>query len=144
MQDVLIIGGGVVGLSIACELAEQGRQVAVFDRGPLGQEASWAGAGMLPPADPMRAATPLGRLRGASHQLWSEWSERLRELTGIDNGYSRCGGLELRLSGSADALDDEIATCRQEGIRAEPVSLDQLSQQEPALTREVAACYHLP
>ena len=51
MHDCLILGGGVVGLSIAYELAGHGVQVQVIDQSQLGQEASWAGAGILPPAN---------------------------------------------------------------------------------------------
>ena len=47
MMDVNIVGGGVIGLSIAYELAQQGLSVAVFDRQQFGKEASWAGAGMV-------------------------------------------------------------------------------------------------
>ena len=47
--DFLIVGGGVIGLSLAWELAQHDARVCVVDRGPLGKEASWAGAGMIPP-----------------------------------------------------------------------------------------------
>ena len=60
--DVLVIGGGVIGLSTAWELAGDGLQVCVVDRGEMGSEASWAGAGMIPPGPPRthwQVATPL-------------------------------------------------------------------------------------
>src|SRR5260370_40082833 len=100
MQDVIMIGGGVIGLSLACELAGEGASVAVYDQGPLAQESSWAGAGILPPGNPERAESPEARLRAASHVLWPHWSALLREDTAIDNGYRRCGGLEVRFDGS--------------------------------------------
>ncbi|MCA9205196.1 MAG: FAD-binding oxidoreductase, partial [Planctomycetales bacterium] len=43
MNDCLVIGGGVVGLSLAYQLAVDGLRVAVVDRGAVGREASWAG-----------------------------------------------------------------------------------------------------
>jgi glycine oxidase len=49
-MQVLIIGGGVVGLSLAYELACHNVGCQVLDRADLGREASWAGAGILPPA----------------------------------------------------------------------------------------------
>src|SRR5690242_12491856 len=109
MQDVIIIGGGVIGLSLACELAGAGISVAVLDQGQIGQESSWAGAGILPPGNPELARSPEARLRAASHVLWPELSAKLREETGIDNGFRRCGGLEVRLGERGDALDEEIA-----------------------------------
>src|SRR5438045_8087018 len=96
MQDVIIIGGGVIGLSLACELAGEGASVAVCDQASMGQESSWAGAGILPPGNPEQAESPEARLRAASHVLWPYWSALLREETDIDNGYRLCGGLEVR------------------------------------------------
>ena len=48
--DVAIAGGGLIGGSIALELALAGLRVCVFDKSEPGQEASWAGAGILSPA----------------------------------------------------------------------------------------------
>src|SRR5436190_15931442 len=116
MHDVIIIGGGVIGLSIACELAGEGVSVAVLEQGQMGQESSWAGAGILPPGNPQQACTPEARLRAASHVLWPDLSARLKAETGIDNGFCRCGGLEVRVGGTPGALEDEIALWRSEGV----------------------------
>jgi len=48
-SDVVIIGGGVIGLSLAYHLAREGTSVTVLERGQIGQEASTAGAGILAP-----------------------------------------------------------------------------------------------
>src|ERR1700737_781036 len=93
--DVLIIGGGVIGLTTAYFLSREGVAVEVIDKGDFGQEASWAGAGILPPGNPARARTPFDQLRAHSAALYPRLSEELRERTGIDNGYVRCGGLEF-------------------------------------------------
>ncbi len=144
MQDVIIIGGGVIGLSLACELAGEGASVAVYDQGPMGQESSWAGAGILPPGNPELAESPEARLRAASHLLWPQWSALLREETGIDNGYRRCGGLEVRCDGSPHALDEEIEAWRREGVAVEPLTAQTAHELEPELARALAAAYHLP
>ncbi|MEC7444856.1 MAG: FAD-dependent oxidoreductase, partial [Planctomycetota bacterium] len=57
--DVAIVGGGVIGLSIAWELAQRNLCVSVLDQGPMGKAASWAGAGILPPPPGARADHPL-------------------------------------------------------------------------------------
>ena len=98
MTDVVVVGGGVIGMSIAWELSRHGVSVKVLEQSDFGREASWAGAGILPPGNPDAAAHPYDRLRGESCRLWPEWSELLRELTGIDNGFRNCGGLEIRLA----------------------------------------------
>src|SRR5262249_55152943 len=90
--DVLILGGGVIGLSTAYFLARDGARVAVVDKGDFGQEASWAGAGILPGGNPKRAKSALGQLRAHSIALFPEISAEMRSRTGIDNGYVRCGG----------------------------------------------------
>lgn len=95
-MKVLIIGGGAIGLSCAYYLARAGASVTVVDQGDLGREASWAGAGMILARGLSGARSPLRRLKERGAELFPELSAELRELTGIDNGYRRCGALELR------------------------------------------------
>jgi glycine oxidase len=145
--DVLIIGGGVIGLTTAYCLAREGVRVAVVDRGDLGQEASWAGAGIISPGNPKRAHTPIGRLRALSAELFPTLSAELRERTGIDNGYLRCGGLELQRSGDelerqrvANLLTEE----RGEGARCEVLDGPQLRTLEPALSADLPGAILFP
>ena len=91
MSDVIVVGGGVIGLSAAWELASHGATVKIIDQRMIGQEASWAGAGMLPPGNLAGETSGEGRLRALSCELWAEWTQSLREATGIDNGYQNCG-----------------------------------------------------
>jgi glycine oxidase len=93
--DVLIVGGGVIGLTTAYFLGRAGVSVCVIDKGDFGQEASWAGAGIIPPGDSDHARTAVDRLRAVSSAMFPRLSAELHELTGIDNGYLRCGGLEF-------------------------------------------------
>src|SRR5205823_359295 len=72
IPDVLVLGGGVIGLTTAYHLAKEGASVAVLDSGDLGRQASWAGAGILPPGDPARAHSPLERFRAASVALYPD------------------------------------------------------------------------
>src|SRR5271156_5362837 len=91
--DVLIIGGGVMGLTAAHYLATEGAAVEILDKGAFGAEASWAGAGILPPGNPSKAAAGYDLLRAHSAELFPKLSADLRERTGIDNGYRLCGGV---------------------------------------------------
>ncbi len=93
--DILIIGGGVIGLTTAYFLSREGRRVQVVDRGSLGAEASWAGAGIIPPGNPSHALTAYDELRAVSSRMFPKLTEELRERTGIDNGYRVCGGIEI-------------------------------------------------
>src|SRR5205823_3774458 len=125
-HDVVVIGGGVIGLSIAFELAGQDVPVTVLEQGDFAREASWAGAGILPPGNLRAAQTPEARLRALSHTHWPDWAETLRSETGIDTGYRRCGGFEVRLSATDDAareaLEDEIESWRDERVDVERLS----------------------
>jgi glycine oxidase len=137
--DVLIIGGGVIGLTAAYYLARERVRVAVVDKGDFGQEASWAGAGIIPPGNPGRARTPFDLLRAQSSALYPGLSTELRECTGIDNGYRRCGGLEL-----ADEADDAAQEWRSEGIAFEALAEPDVLRLEPRLARGLGTAYHLP
>ncbi len=93
--DVLIVGGGVIGLTAAYVLAKQGQRVEVLDKSDLGMEASWAGAGIVPPGNSEFAVSAYDRLRALSSRLFSAFSKELLDVTGIDNGYRVCGGIEF-------------------------------------------------
>ena len=144
MSDVVIVGGGVIGLSLAYELAGQGASVRLLEQGDLGREASWAGAGMLPPGNLELATTPEARLRALSHALWPEISKQLLDETSVDNGFTRCGGVEVRIGGKTDALRDEVAVWCQEGVEAEELEVAAALELEPALTADISTAYFLP
>lgn len=137
--DIAIIGGGIIGLTSAYFLAREGVSVAVYDRGALGREASWAGAGILPPGNPARAATAADRLRGIGSERFPHFSAELRELTGIDNGYRKCGGIEFLTPEDADVP----AVWAAEGIAFTRLSLADAQRLEPLGTVESEA-YLLP
>jgi glycine oxidase len=146
MKSCLIIGGGVVGLSLAYELSRRNRSVTVIDQGPLGQEASWAGAGILPPANAATALHPLDQLRALSNQLRPQWAERLLAETGIDNGFRRCGSLHLaRTPGEAAALAALDRSLAEQQIRCRRLTSAEVSQLEPALNqRDLRAAFEIP
>lgn len=141
--DVLIVGGGVIGLSLAWELAGQGASVRLLERGDFGREASWAGAGILPPGNLDGAKSPEAMLRAFSHRLWPEWSQRLRDETGVDNGYRQCGGLSVAFGRRSAALEPEIDAWRSEGVAVEPLTPESLRRVEPAVSRDITAACQL-
>jgi glycine oxidase len=95
MADVLIIGGGVIGLMTAFELLQAGQSVTVLDRQAVGQEASWAGGGILSPLYPWRFPAAVNNLAAWSTAAYPELAERLAELSGIDPEWTQSGMLVL-------------------------------------------------
>ena len=120
--QIVIVGGGVVGLTTALKLAELGVSVTLLDRQQVGHEASWAGAGMLPPGNLANAVTPESRLRAYSHSLWPELAADLTARTGIDIGYHICGAIEVFADNSTLEIEQHAANWKAEGIRIERLS----------------------
>jgi len=134
MDDCLILGGGVIGLSLAYELAAQGITVRVLERGTAGREASWAGAGILPAGNITAPRTVDERLIRLCHDLHPHWAAQLREETGIDNGYRRTGGIYLARSAvDAEQLHRQGQDWRDRGIAAEMIAPARFREIEPAL-----------
>jgi glycine oxidase len=127
-------------LTIAYYLARAGTRVCVLERGEFGQESSWAGAGIIPPGNPELAATPIDGLRAQSSAMFPKFSEELRDLTGLDNGYVRCGGIDF-----TDGSETESAKEWQpHGATVEELSDKSLSALEPRLAPGLAPAFHLP
>ena len=144
-HDVLVIGGGVIGLSLAWELSLHNVKVCVVDRSQFGQEASWAGAGMIPPGSQpafRMSANTVEQLEGLSQLLHQAWHQQLRELTGIDNGYRQCGGLYLATNDiEANTLHEGMRRWKNLGVEAYTIDATEVSDLEPALADwPVAAC----
>ncbi len=93
--DCIVVGGGINGLLTALELRTAGLAVQVLDKGPVGREASWAGGGILSPLRPWRQPEPVTRLASWSQTRWPALCGELRELTGVDPQWWRCGLLVL-------------------------------------------------
>jgi glycine oxidase ThiO len=89
MPKVCVLGGGIIGLSIAIELHLGGAEVFVLDRGD--SPATWAAAGMLAPQAENLGRTLLGQLGFYSRDLWPAWAKKLEHLSGQQVDYQTCG-----------------------------------------------------
>jgi glycine oxidase len=137
--DIIILGGGVIGLSAAYFLAREGVSVILCEQGALGKESSWAGAGILPPSDLAYATHPFDRLRALSGALFPDLSRELQLRTGIDNGFVRCGGLEfVSQTGGADAHE-----WRGLGVTEKILSEKDAAALEPALAPGLGQAVYL-
>jgi glycine oxidase len=143
--EAVIAGGGLIGGAVALELALAGVRVAVFDQGEPGQEASWAGAGILSPAPESPATIPLVPLGKASMALYPEFVERVEEVSGHDVGFRAKGALEALFSrDAARELSTHVALQHGWGLTAEAISAEDARELEPALSPEVEAAVLRP
>jgi len=138
--DVIIIGAGLIGCSIAHELARRGLRVLALDRREPGQEASWAAAGMLTPASESIEEHALVPLANASLALYPGFIERVEGATGMNTGYRRDGALEVFFGeGAEEKLQHWLAAVRRAGFHPQPLRTAELRRAEPALAADAAA-----
>tara|TARA_Y100001936_G_scaffold240400_1_gene274829 strand:+ start:51809 stop:52924 length:1116 start_codon:yes stop_codon:yes gene_type:complete len=91
--DIVIIGGGIIGLTAAHKLLQLGAKVSILERGYSGSEASWAGGGILFPLLPWNYPNSVTQLTQFSNQLLPGLTETLKKETGIDPEYQASGML---------------------------------------------------
>lgn len=121
--SLAIAGGGIIGMSLAWRLAQQGLSVTVFDKGIIGGEASWAGAGMLAPGGEIESASRLASLSIESRQLYASFVRELEQASGRRIDYQECGSLDLAYSAEdLDALEIRAGHQAEIGIASKPLS----------------------
>lgn len=103
-KQVVIVGGGVIGLLTAFNLAAEVEQVVLCDRGALGQESSWAGGGIVSPLYPWRYSPAVTALAHWSQDFYPQLGERLFASTGVDPEVHTTGLYWLDLEDEAEAL----------------------------------------
>jgi glycine oxidase len=89
--DVLIVGGGVVGCSIAYFLRKRGARVTVVEKGEIGAQASSAAAGLLAPIRPLSQKDPFKALQLAGIARFPSIIPELEDAGGIATGYEQTG-----------------------------------------------------
>jgi glycine oxidase len=144
--DVVVLGGGVAGLTVAWRAALRGLRVVVLEGGEPGQGATRHAAGMLAPVTEAdlgeRALLELGL---ASLRRWPAFAAELREASGEDPGYRECGALVVaRDRDEAEALERELGFRRELGLDVERLRPSQARRLEPALAPTVRLALSAP
>lgn len=128
-MTTLIVGGGVIGLMSAYQLAEAGKNVTLVERRRCAREASWAGGGIVSPLYPWRYSEAVSALSRWSEGVYPELAERLRETTGIDPQYRRNGLLYL----AVDDADQALRWASEQGKPMRRVDGEDVARIEPAV-----------
>lgn len=144
--DIIIIGGGVIGLSLARELRRAGAGgVAIVERGRAGREASYAAAGMLAPNAECEAVDDFYRFCDASRRMFPRLAEELLEETGIDIELDRGGTLYTAFTeGDSRHISVRFARQRAAGISVERLSATETLAAEPHLSPSVRESLFFP
>jgi glycine oxidase len=104
-QQVVIVGGGVIGLLTAFTLAAEVENVVLLDRSDVGQESSWAGGGIVSPLYPWRYSPAVTALAHWSQDFYPQLAERLFAATGVDPEVHTTGLYWLDLEDEQEALE---------------------------------------
>lgn len=137
--EVLVIGGGVIGLSIARELRRSGvSDIILADRGVCGEEASWAAAGMLAPQAEADRDDAMFRFCRESAAMYPHFAADLLAETGIDIELDPTGTLYLAFDdASENANDRRFEWQTAAGLPVEHLPADAVRDAEPAISAKV-------
>jgi len=132
---IVVVGGGIIGCLTAWRLAQRGAQVTILDKGELGREASWAGAGILCPIHPWLYPDAFSELVGPSLTMFAELQRELQAQTGVDVQWRRCGLLIPEFEWDTHHhRDAALAWSARFGWHVVSLDAGQLRAHEPALS----------
>ena len=137
-NDVVLVGGGIIGCAIAYFLAKAGVVPLVLERDQVGAEASSGAAGLLTAQAHSDEAGPLLDLKLASRALYATLAVELRERTDMDIEYRTLGHLVPALTeGEREAVNKRVAWQASRGLPAVRLTAQEARELEPGLTPEV-------
>lgn len=105
MNQSIIVGGGVIGMLTALEIARAGQRVTLFERGETGRESSWAGGGIVSPLFPWRYLDSVTNLASWSQREYPSLCADLEHHTGVDPEFTECGLILVAPDETAAAID---------------------------------------
>ncbi|WCK55271.1 glycine oxidase ThiO [Aneurinibacillus sp. Ricciae_BoGa-3] len=144
--DAIIIGGGIIGASIACEMAKRGLKVVVVEKERIACRASSAAGGMLGAQVEMgKEVGPLFNLAIRSRALFASLVEELRESSGIDANLITKGMLRIAFTEEEKReFQEVIAYHHRAGQKAEWLEGREVRSRESGLTGEIAGAMYIP
>lgn len=145
-SDVLIIGGGVIGLALARALHKKGiSRITIVERGRVGAEASHAAAGMLAPNAETEKTDDFFRLCNESNKLYAEFAAELQDETDIDIELDKQGTLYLALTEEDSAeIRRRFEWQRGAGLAVEHLTAQETRAAEPFVSPDVRESLFFP
>jgi glycine oxidase len=141
----IVIGAGIIGCSVAWRLAAEGVATTVLERGRVGQEASWAAAGMIAPQAEAEGPGPFFDFCMKARDAFDAIVDRLVREGGVDPEYDRAGILYVALDADERAqLERRARWQRSVGATLEELSGAEARRVEPMLSPETVYAIHMP
>jgi glycine oxidase len=140
LHELLIVGGGVIGLLSAYQLALAGRKVVLLDASGVGREASWAGGGIVSPLYPWRYSPAVTALAHWSQDFYPGLAQQLLADTGIDPEVYVTGLYWFDLQDQTEAL----AWAAREGRPLVEADIAQVYQALPMLAPGFSRALQMP
>ena len=133
--DVVVIGGGVIGLSVARALVQRGvRDVCLLERAALGMEASFAAGGILAPQAEADGRDEFFELACRSRDLYAEFAESLFAETGVDVELDTTGTLYVAFTeGDEIEIDKRFDWQSKAGLAVEKLTAREARELEPCV-----------
>jgi glycine oxidase len=146
--DVVVLGGGIIGLASAWRARQAGLSVVLLERGKTGEGTSHVAAGMLAPVAEVEFGEAGRRVLDMglrSSLMWPRFAQELESSTGLDVGLRRTGTLVVaRDEDEARELERQLAFRTSLELRAERLLSSAARELEPALTPTVRLALHAP
>jgi len=146
--DVVVVGGGVIGLAVAWRARKQGLSVTVLERDTVGRGTSYVAAGMLAPVAEVEfgeAGRVMLELGLRSAEMWPEFAAELERCSGEEVGLLRTGTLVLaRDEDEARELERQIAWRDSLGLRTVRLRGSEAREREPALAPTMRLALEAP
>jgi glycine oxidase len=146
--DLAVLGGGIVGLSVAWRARLAGMSVLLLERDELGGGATHVAAGMLAPVAEVEfgeAGRRVLELGVRSAAMWPDFAAELEHASGVDVGLRRTGTLVVaRDDDEARELERRLAFRESLGLRAVRLRASEAREREPALAPTVRLALEAP
>ena len=136
--DFIIIGGGIIGMTTARELAVRGASVALIEKGELGKEASWAAGGILSSMRPWAENPASAELSGHGKIFYPRYINSLIDETGIDPEYVNSGLIIIEAKHIADVKHWASSKCINVKEKIEDLNPDIKLPEQAVLLPEIA------
>jgi len=145
-EDVLIVGGGTIGLGIGFELARRGTPVTIFERDRAGRGTSYQAAGMLAPdAEIEFEERELYEFNRESLRRWPDFAERVENASGQSVDYRDEGTLIVADDrDAAEALERLYEFQKEQGLDVEWLTGEEAREIEPFIAPRLSAAVFAP